>query len=143
MAHTATLPTLQAPPLDARVQRAKPDVIRFAMLAVPLALLLVVFKVYNLEQPTFFSLACLAFGGFAVSYWLPFRFKEAFFILLSLAGAYVLLSPVVESLLIAAGLTLFAIVRSGLGFRWKVLILLAIFGACAYGRATGRFAVPQ
>ena len=78
------------------------------------------------------------FGGFAISYWLPFRFKEPFQILLSLAGAYVFLSPVVASLLIAAGLAMFGILRSGLEFRWKALALLVIFAVCAYGRATGR-----
>ena len=67
------------------------------MLLVPLALLLITFKLYSLEQPAFFSLACLVFGGFAVSYWLPFRFKQTFLILLSLAGAYVLLDSIVAS----------------------------------------------
>jgi D-alanyl-lipoteichoic acid acyltransferase DltB (MBOAT superfamily) len=116
---------------------------RFAMLVVPLALLLVIFKKYSLEQPAFFTLACLVSGGFAVSYWLPFRFKETFFILLSLAGAYVLLSPSVASLLIAAGLLLFAIIRSGLDFRWRLLILFGLLGVLVYGRATGRFPVPK
>jgi hypothetical protein len=135
--------TLQAPALDAQVERSKPDVRRFAMLVVPLALLLLTFKVFRLEQPAFFSLACLVFGGFAVSYWLPFRFKEPFLILLSLAGAYVLLSPAVASLLIAVGLMLFAIVRSGLDFRWRVLLLLGVLAICLYGRATDRFHIAQ
>jgi alginate O-acetyltransferase complex protein AlgI len=129
-------------PLDPRVAFSTPDPRRFAVLALPLALLLVVFKVYRLEQPAFFSLACLVFGGFAISYWLPFRFKESFLILLSLAGAYVLLSPVVASLLIAAGLGLFAVIRSSLEFRWKLLVLLGIAGGLAYLRASGRAAVP-
>src|SRR5450631_3296346 len=107
------------PTVDARVQRSKPDVRRYVMLIIPLALLLVTFKVYRLEQPAFFSLACLVFGGFAVSYWLPFRFKETFLVVLSLGGAYVLLSPLVASLLIAVGLSLFVIIRSRLEFRWR------------------------
>jgi hypothetical protein len=140
---TAAIRALETPALVAQAEHARPDVRRFAMLAVPLALLLVVFKVYRLEEPAFFSLACIVFGGFAVAYWLPFRFKEAFLIGLSLAGAFVLLSPVVASLLIAVGLVAFAIVRSGLTFRWKVLALLAILGVLAYGRATGRLPVPR
>ena len=123
---TATPLTLLATDLDPRVERSKPDLRRFAMLVIPLALLLFTFKVYNLEQPAFFRLACIVFGGFAISYWLPFRYKEPFLILLSLAGAYVLLSPLVASLLIAVGLLLFGIVRSGLEFRWRVLALVAI-----------------
>jgi hypothetical protein len=140
---TAVIPVVPAPALDVPLQRSKPDLGRFAMLVIPLALLLVVFKVYRLEQPAFFSLACLVFGGFVVSYWLPLRFKETFFIVLSLAGAYVLLDPVVASLLIASGLVLFGIVRSGLDFRWKVIVLLGILGGLIYGRATGRFPIAK
>jgi len=128
--------------IDVRVGRSQPDLRRFLLLAAPLALLLFTFRIYNLEQPAFFTLACIVFGGFAVSYWLPFRFKENFLILLSLGGAYVLLSPVIASLLIAVGLILFAIVRTSLQFRWKVLIFLGILACCIYGRASGRFPVP-
>ncbi len=139
---TAAAPALQAGVLDPRVERSKPDVRRFAMLVIPLALLLFTFKVYNLEQPAFFRLAGIVFGGFVVSYWLPFRHKEPFVILLSLAGAYALLSPLVASLLIAVGLVLFGIVRSGLEFRWRVLALLAVLCAFIYGRTSGQFHVP-
>jgi hypothetical protein len=130
------------PATDVRIERSRPDVRRFAVLAVTLALFLVTFKVYDVEQPAFFSLACIVFGGFAVSYWLPFRFKETFLIVLSLGGAYVLLSPVVASLLIAVGLTLFAIARSGMTFRWRVLVVLGILASFMWGRSTGRFPVP-
>jgi alginate O-acetyltransferase complex protein AlgI len=106
------------------------------MLAIPLALLLLTFKLFKVEQPAFFTLACMVFAGFAVSYWLPFRFKENFVILLSLAGAFVLLSPLVAGLLIGAGLVMFLIIRSGIAFRWRVLALLAILGVCVYIRGT-------
>src|SRR5208282_2557606 len=139
---TAVMPASRTEALDPRVEHSQPDVRRFAMLIIPLALLLLTFKVYNLEQPTFFRLACIAFAGFAVSYWLPFRYKEPFLILLSLAGAYVLLGPAVASLLIAAGLLIFGIMRSGMEFRWRILLLMAILAVCMYGRATGRFPVP-
>src|SRR5271166_1607222 len=112
-----------APVLDPRLERSKTDVRRFVMLAIPLALLLLTFRAYNLEQPAFFRLACIVFGGFAVSYWLPFRYKEPFLILLSLTGAYLLLSPLVASLLIGVGLLIFGIVRSGIEFRWRVVAL--------------------
>jgi alginate O-acetyltransferase complex protein AlgI len=140
---TAVIPAVAAPALEVPLERSKPDLGRFAMLVIPLALLLVVFKVYRLEQPAFFRLACLVFGGFVVSYWLPLRFKEAFFIVLSLAGAYVLLDPVVASLLIASGLVLFGIIRSELDFRWKVIVLLGILGGLIYGRATGHFPIAR
>src|SRR5271165_7301714 len=117
----AVTPAMPAPAVDPRLARSKPDVRRFTMLVIPLGLLLLTFKVYNLEQPAFFRLACIVFGGFAISYWLPFRYKEPFLILLSLTGAYLLLSPVVASLLIGVGLLIFGIVRSGIDFRWRVV----------------------
>jgi hypothetical protein len=109
------------------------------MLAVPLALLLVTFKLYKLEQPAFFLLACIVFGGFTVSYWLPFKYKENFVILLSLAGAFALLSPLVAGLLIGAGLVMFGIIRSGIPFRWRVIAMLAVLGVCAYFRGTSSY----
>jgi hypothetical protein len=138
-----TAPALKAPAVHAQMENARPDVRRFAMLVAPLALLLAAFKEYNLEQPPFFLLACLVAGGFAVSYWLPFRLKQTFFIALSLAGAYVLLSPAVATLLLVLGLLPFAVVRSGLSFRWKVAALLGGLAVLAYGRAFGRFAMPR
>jgi hypothetical protein len=131
-----------APPRDATADRSKPDSRRFAMLVTPLSLLLVVFRVYNLEQPPFFTLACIVFGGFAISYWLPFHLKQPFLTALSLGGAYVLLTAAVATLVIAAGLVMFAVIRSPLGFGARVTILLTILAACIYGRATGRFPVP-
>lgn len=139
---------LIAPPLpmtvtDVRSPFATPDLRRFTMLVIPLALLLFLFKAYRLEQPSFFSLSCLVFGGFAVSYWLPLRWKETFLILLSFAGACVLLGPLVASMLIGIGLTMFAIARSGLDFRNKVLVLLGLLAALAWGRTLENSPVPD
>ncbi len=137
-------PVLAAPARtrDAVLDRAKPDLQRFAMLVAPLSLLLVVFKIYNLEQPAFFILACIVFGGFAVSYWLPFHLKQPFQIALSLIGAYFLLTPLVATLVIAAGLAMFAVIRSRLSFGARIAILLVILAVCIYGRAAGHFPVP-
>ena len=46
-----------SPASDVFADRSKTDARRFLMLAIPLALLLVLFKVYNLEEPAFFLLA--------------------------------------------------------------------------------------
>jgi alginate O-acetyltransferase complex protein AlgI len=136
------IPSAQAP-ASPQLDRSRPDLLRFAVLVVQLAMLLLVFDLYGLESQRFFILSCLIVGGFAVSYWLPFRFKESFVIVLSLAGSYFLLDPVVASLLIAVGVILFAIVRSGLDFRWRVLTIIGFGAVCAYGRATGRLPVPD
>ncbi len=138
MASLAVAPhTIAVPAVDPRVARAATDVRRFVMLAIPLALLLATFKLYALEDSAFFTLACVVFAGFAVAYWLPLAYKEPFTILLSLAGAYILLSPLTATLLIAAGLLMFAIVTAErVSFTWRVGALLAILAACVYLRGT-------
>jgi alginate O-acetyltransferase complex protein AlgI len=138
-----TQPGLRTPAIDDRAGRALTDFRRFTLLALPLALLLLVFRAYLLEQPAFSKLAYLVFGGFAVNYWLPFRLKQLFLILLSLAGAYFLMSAEVASLLFAIGLALFAIIRTQLSFRLKVVLLLVFTAFCAYCRAGTRFGVPR
>jgi hypothetical protein len=143
MATVATFTDSVQPSVNSiQVSNSRPDLRHFTMLAIPLALLLLIFKAYSLERPAFFLLSCLVFSGFAISYWLPFRYKEAFLILLSLTGAYALLSPAVATLLIATGLAMFGVIRSRIKFRWRILILVSLLGVFIYGRATGRLHVP-
>src|SRR6266545_3942641 len=88
---SAVIPSGRAPVLESQLEHSRRDLRQFAVLVIQLALLLLAFDLYGLESRTLFTLGCLVFGGFAVSYWLPFRLKEPFFIVLSLAGAYFLL----------------------------------------------------
>jgi hypothetical protein len=127
----AALPSAPVTVLAAQIERSRRNLWRFAVLAVQLGLLLLVFDLYGLESRRFLTLSSLIVGGFIVSYWLPFRFKEPFYIALSLGGAFLLLDPAVAGLLIGAGGILFAIVRSGLAFRWRVVAILAFGILCA------------
>src|SRR5271157_4807302 len=90
--------------VDPQVERSKPDLRRFFLLVLQLSCFAAVFRFVDLGNPKFFIVTCLMVVGFCISYWLPFRLKERFFILFSLAGAYVLLDPVSATLLIAVGL---------------------------------------
>jgi alginate O-acetyltransferase complex protein AlgI len=139
----AVIPSAPVTLLTAQLERSRPHLRRFAVLAVELGMLLLVFDLYRLESRRFLTLSFLIVGGFAVSYWLPFRFKEPFFIALSLGGSYFLLDPAVASLLLGAGGILFAIIRSGLDFLWRVLAIVGFGMVCAYGRATGQFLIPN
>ena len=82
-----------ASPADPRIARAAPDAVRFVALLAQLGLLLLAFRVYRLEAQAFLILAMTAFAGFCLYYWLPFRLKEGFAIMLSMGGAYLLLIP--------------------------------------------------
>ena len=94
---------------DPREARAVPSLAGFALIMVQLAALMAVFRVFSLEERSFHMLAALSFAGFAVHYWLPFKFKEWFWIALSLGGAYVLIDPRSATALIAIGLVIYGI----------------------------------
>src|SRR6476660_6224186 len=94
----AVIPSAPLTGLAAQIERSRPDLWRFAVLAIQLSLLLLVFDLYGLESRRFLTLSALIVGGFVVSYWLPFRFKEPFLIALSVGGSFLLLDPVVASL---------------------------------------------
>jgi D-alanyl-lipoteichoic acid acyltransferase DltB (MBOAT superfamily) len=130
-----------APTRDPRELRATPRLGPFLVLAGQLALLLLVFSLYHLEKHGFLRMSAIVFGAFLVHYWLPFRIKEPFWVAVSMAGAFVLLQPLVAALLIVVGLAFFLILRSPVAFRYRVSLLVAIFGVLIYGCATKSFHV--
>lgn len=127
---------------DAREGHAVPRLVGFLALSAQLAGLLLVFHLYHLEKPKFVIMSAGVFGAFLVHYWLPLRFKEAFWVLVSLVGAFWLLEPRVAALLIGVGLAFFLILRIPVPFRWRLLLLSAIFASLIYGCATRRLPIP-
>src|SRR5580658_3260192 len=75
-----------------RELQAAPNLLKFCALAAQLALLAALFRLYHAEDVPFEKMAMIVFGSFAVHYWLPFRFKEAFLAAASLGGAFFILS---------------------------------------------------
>ncbi|MCW5980493.1 MAG: hypothetical protein KIT09_20600 [Bryobacteraceae bacterium] len=124
------LPESAAAASDPREKRATANLVQFARLLVQLGLLFAVIRVFRVETRSFHLLAALAFSGFAVHYWLPFRWKEPFWILLSLASAFVFFYTETAILLIGVGILFFGIARSGLPFRVRAG-LIALGGAAA------------
>jgi hypothetical protein len=127
---------------DAREIHATPRPERFLALAAQLAILLVVFRLYHLERPGFLMMSAVVFGVFLIHYWIPFRYKEPTWVVASMAGAFLLLGATVAALLIGVGLAFFLILRSPIPYRWRLLLLAAIFGALIYACATKRFPIP-
>lgn len=123
---------------DPRESHATTHVTGFLVLAAQLAGLLLVFHVYHLEKPAFVVMSAGVFGAFLVHYWLPFRFKEIFWVTVSLFGAFWLMEPRVALLLFAVGLTFYLILRSPLPFQWRVALVAGIFAVLIYGCATAR-----
>src|SRR5271157_4430527 len=121
---------------------ATPNVGRFLVLAAELALFLLVFHLFHLETRGFILMSAVVFGTFFIHYWLPFRFKEPFWVTVSTGGAFLLLDRRVATLLIAVGLAFFLILRLPVALRWRVLSLGAIFAALIYGCATRGPSIP-
>ena len=134
--------TAAAPRVDPREAMARPEPLRFAGLMLQLGVLLAAFFYFDIEEAAFAPLALLMAGGFAVHYWLPFAWKEPFYIAFSLAGAFVMLQPVTAALLIATGLALFAIVALPVSFRIRLGLVAAVSALLVYARATQGFGVP-
>ena len=131
-----------APSVDVREVNATPDLLRFLVILLQLGLILFVFRAFKLEERAFLRLAALVFAGFAVQYWLPFRWREPFCILVSLGGAFVLLEPLPAALLLGTGALFYGVLASPLSFRVRAGIVVAFGAALAWGRASGGFGVP-
>jgi alginate O-acetyltransferase complex protein AlgI len=126
-----------------RELQAAPNFLKFCALAAQLGLLAALFRLYHTEDVAFEKMAAIVFGAFAVHYWLPFRFKEAFLAAASLGGAFFILSWHVAAWVIAAGLAIFLILRAPVVFRLRLLGLCSIFGVLGYGCATHRLPLPS
>jgi D-alanyl-lipoteichoic acid acyltransferase DltB (MBOAT superfamily) len=142
----ATLAGLAVSPFaqtrDARVIHASPRLGHFLALAAQLTLLLLVFSLFNLEGAGFGRLLAFVFGAFLIHYWIPFRFKEPFWVAVSMAGAFWLLDPRVAALLMVTGAVFFVTLRGTMALRWRILLVGAVFAVLAYGRATEALPIP-
>ncbi len=111
-------------------RHATRDLGKFLLLSVQLAAILFVIWVFKIEGRMFGALSALMFTGFAFHYWLPNLWKRPFYILLSLAGAYLLLKPWVATLVIGSGLVFYTILNAPIGYSIRVSIVVLIGVAC-------------
>jgi D-alanyl-lipoteichoic acid acyltransferase DltB (MBOAT superfamily) len=128
---------------DPREKQAAPRLKGFLTLMVQLLGLLFVFHQYHLEKPAFVLMSAGIFAAFAVHYWLPFRFKELFWVAVSVLGSFWLVESRVAALVIGFGLLFFLILRSPASYRLRVLLVTAIFAILTYGCATRRLHLPM
>ena len=122
---------------------AATNLVGFATLTAQILGLLFLLHYYHLESPQFVIMSAMVFGAFLIHYWLPFRFKEIFWVAVSIGGSFVLLSHVVAALVLGAGLVIFLILRSPLAFRWRCAFVFAVFAALIYECASGKLDVPR
>lgn len=107
----------------------------FALVAVQLVLVLLVFRQYQIENSGFLQIAQLAFAGFLVHALLPLRYRLPFFALLSLAGTALLLGAANFAWLFGIGSVLIGICHVPVPFWMRGTMLLAVGGLLATQRA--------
>ena len=105
-----------------------PELMKFAAIMLQLVLLALLIKRYELESPAFFELTVLAFGGFAVHYFLPMAVRLPFFLALSVASIVMVLGATQAVWLLGIGLAIVAVCHAPLPF-WVRVTLLAAMGA--------------
>lgn len=114
----------------------------FVLVCAQLALLLVVFRVYRVEEPAFYVLAVIAFGGFMVSYWLPVAWKEGFFVAVSVAGSFFIAEPTVAAGVLAIALAVYGVARLRVAYRLRATVIVLIFAALMVGRGLPGETIP-
>ena len=122
---------------------AATDPVGFLTLTAQIAGLLFLFYIYHLESFPFLEMTAVVCAAFLVHYWLPFRFKEIFWVAVSIAGSFVLLDPKVAAIVLGAGLAIFLIFRIPIKLRWRLAFISVAFAALIYGCVTKRFGIPQ
>lgn len=124
---------------DPRIERARTNIGRFLLLVAQLGLLLGIFRLYHVEQfngpedLNFFAMCCVAFGAFAVHYWLPFKIKEKFWVTVSLLCAALFLERRVALALFAAGFGLYFLLASRLSYGKRIWLTVAAFCIAIFG----------
>jgi alginate O-acetyltransferase complex protein AlgI len=141
-ATVAPRPAVKAAELDPRARHAMPDAARFAFLTAQLVALVWAFRAFQIEERAFLNMMGVTGGAFIVHYWLPFRFKEPFWIVASLGGAALLLGPVPLAILLLVGLGFYALLASGLAYGVKVGAMLALTAILMVGRGLEVEAIP-
>ena len=126
----------------ARAARSSPRPRAFLFLALQLMALVWSMRAFQIEERAFINLMGLATGGFLIHYWLPPRWKEPFWILLSLAGAVVIVGLLSVALLLAVGGVFFLVLSSGIPYRGKVVLSVLLGLLLMAGRALEFEAVP-
>ncbi len=92
----------------------------------PLLLVWVVIDHFTIESKAFLHLALLTVAGFAVHYFLPLRYRLAFFAVLSMFGIGFVLGIVPAAWILGIGLGLIGICHLPVSLWMRVLLLAAI-----------------
>jgi len=107
----------------------------FLIVAVQLALVLLLFRQFQIESAAFLQLSLLTFAGFAIHAFLPLAYRFPFFALLSVAGIGLVLGIGNGAWLVGIGLVLIAICHLPIAFSLRLGLLVIVGGVLVAQRA--------
>jgi alginate O-acetyltransferase complex protein AlgI len=136
-------PAIQSTPRGSpRDVNAATSLSGFSILTAQLVGLLFLFHTYHLETTHFVDMCAIVFGAFLIHYWLPFRFKEAFWVTVSIAGSFLLLDWTVAAGVLGTGIVIFLILQTPLPLRWRLVMVSLLFAILLYGCVTRPAGIP-
>src|SRR5438874_1265744 len=107
----------------------------YIVILLQLGLLTLLLRQFQIESAAFLRLALFAFGGFAIHALLPMRYRQPFFLGLSLVGIVLVFDMANGLSIIGLGLVLIGICHLPLSFRLRGVLLVLIGAILAALRA--------
>jgi len=105
-------------------QNNKERISTLFVIGLQLALLMLIFRQFQIESSAFLRVALLAFGGFVIHAVLPMRFRLPFFLILSLAGIALVFGVRNGGWLVGLGAILVGVCHLPLPFHVRVTLLV-------------------
>lgn len=130
---TLAMAALKAPIAGAHDGRI--PLLKFGWIVAQLALVLLLFRQYQIENSGFLLLSQFAFVGFLIHAHLPLRFRLPFFAILSMAGTALLFGVVNFAWMFAIGAVLIGICHLPLSLGVRGVLLLSMAGVLALQRS--------
>jgi D-alanyl-lipoteichoic acid acyltransferase DltB (MBOAT superfamily) len=100
--------------------------ITYAQLLGQLAVLVFAIFFFRIENEAFQRLAALTAAGFAVHYLLPLRFRQAFFVALSISGIFLVIGVLNAAWVVGLGLAILALAHLPIPVYARAAVLLAV-----------------
>ena len=108
------------------LEQGRIGVKQYVLILLQLGLLTLLLRQFQIESAAFLRLALMAFGGFAIHAWLPLRYRQPFFLVLSLVGIVLVLDIAHGVSIIAIGLVLIGICHLPIPFRARAILLVLV-----------------
>lgn len=109
---------------------------KFLLILGQLILLLIAIRQFQIESSAFLRVFLLVVGGFAVHYFLPFKYRIHWFLLLSLSSIVLVLGWAGALWLMAIGAVLITLCHLPIAFRYRIVLILLFAAGLAVARTS-------